>query len=100
MATKPKHNKSKENTLIEQLGGAKQIRRELAAYSHRVARMEERRDQLTREHPDKWVAIADDKIVVVAGSLQEVLEELDRHGIRRADAVVEFMNTQPRNLIL
>ena len=86
--------------LIKELGGAKQVHGEIVEYSKRVVRFEEMRNALMKKHPDKWVAMADEEIVTVAESLQDALDELDRRGIRRADAVVEFLNTRPRNMIL
>ena len=86
--------------LIKELGGAKQVHGEIIKYSKRVERFEEMRKALMKKHPDKWVAMADGEIVTVAESLQNALNELDRRGISRSDAVVEFLSTRPRNMIL
>ena len=93
---------TKERALkaLESLGGAKRVREELLEYTERVERFERKRSQLTEQYPDKWVAMADGEVVAVADSLEDVLTELDECGLRRSDAVVEFLDTHPRNMIL
>lgn len=86
--------------LIEQLGGAKRVYDELLEYRHRVENMESQRVALMEKYPDKWVAMAGGEIVAFADSLEDILEQLDKRNIRRADAVVEHLNTHPRSLIL
>lgn len=86
--------------LIKQLGGAKRVHDELLEYQHRVENMESRRPDLMEKYPDKWVAMADGEIVAIAVSLEDILEELDKLKLGRAGAVVEYLNTHPRSMIL
>ncbi|MCH8109490.1 MAG: hypothetical protein IIB15_05110 [Chloroflexi bacterium] len=90
----------KGRSLVKQLGGAKQVLEELREYTRLVECMKSLRPGLLEKHPDKWVALANGEVVAVADSLEAVLEELDQRGIQRANAVVEFLDTHPRNMIL
>ncbi len=91
---------TEERQVVEDLGGARRIHERLREYSKRVARMEGKKRELAKRHPDKWVALADDDLTVVADTLDAVLETLDRKGVSRADAVVEFLSSKPLNFIL
>ncbi|MCI0441505.1 MAG: DUF5678 domain-containing protein [Chloroflexi bacterium] len=85
---------------VEELGGVNRIHEELVEYSGQVERLEAMREKLTKEHPDMWVAMANNAIVAVADTLKEVLSEIDAQGIPRTEVVVEFLNTKPQSLIL
>ena len=102
MTTKTMRKKEIEKVrkLIKGLGGVNEVHKGLIEFTIRVEHMESLRAELLKQHPNKWVAMADGKIVTNADSLEDVLKELDAFGIRRRDAVVEFMDTHPRNMIL
>ena len=85
---------------IEEMGGADRVHDEIVAYSRRVQRLDARWKQLLEEYPDKWVAVANDEIVAVGNTLDEVLRATDEQGVPRADVVVEFLDTNPISLIL
>ena len=93
-------SKDRGRRIVAGLGGAPNIRKGLQKYSDRVEQMEALRPALTKQHPEKWVAMGDDAIVAIADSLNALLEEVDKLGISRVGLVVEHLNTRPRNLIL
>ena len=52
------------------------------------------------KYPDKWVALAMDGVVAIGDSKNDVLDEVERLGVRRRDVVVEYLETDPPVLIL
>ena len=90
----------RQKRLVKKLGGATEIHEGLRAYSNRVEQMEARRAELTKQYPDKWVAMANRDIVAVAESLTALITEVDKQGIPRFGLVVEYLDTKPRNMIL
>ena len=54
---------------------------------------------LKEQHPDKWVGMGPGDVMVIGNSLEEVLAQLDEKGVRR-DSVIEFLNTNPMQMIL
>ena len=45
------------------------------------------------EHPDGWVAAGMDGVVAVGDSMHEMLDEVERSGVRRRDIVIEHLET-------
>jgi hypothetical protein len=52
-------------------------------------------DRLLDQHPDRWIAIYECKVVATAKDLQELREFLGSAGIGNRSAVVEFMDSNP-----
>ena len=92
--------KARVRKLIRELGGADHIHQGLRQYQHSVAQMEIKRGELLAQYPDKWVAIAEGEVVAVDDSLEAVLSTIEGKGIARTGAVVEFLDTDPLNMIL
>ena len=86
--------------VIEQMGGAQEVQAGLRAFSISVRALDAIRPQLTKQYPNKWVAMYNEEIAVTADSLERLVEEMDRRGIPRRDAVVEFLDTEERTMIL
>ena len=86
--------------IVEKMGGAERIREDICNFSRRIERLDERRDELKKRYPDKWVALIDDGRVVASDRLADVLEELDKRGISRKKAVVKLMETNPSVIII
>lgn len=98
MTTKTRIPSAKQ--IIKNLGGAKEIYDQLLSYSKRVSLMDEQRRELTAKHPEKWVAMNHDQIVAIGDSLNDVLIALDERGIAREAAVVQFLDPNPKCMIL
>lgn len=92
--------REQQRRVVEELGGPTKIHEGLLEYSGRVGQMETQRAELTKQYPDKWVAMDSGTIVAVADSLKALLTEVDKLGISRVSLVVEHLNTKPRNMIL
>ena len=84
---------------LELIGDPEQLANELEAFSHAEQFFWRNHDRFLREHPDRWVAIRGED-VLVADTLEVLLAELDRNGIRRGQAFVEFVTTSDQVLIL
>lgn len=84
---------------LELIGDPEQLARELEAFSRAEQFFWGNYDRFLREHADKWVAIHDDD-VLVADTLDALLAELDRNGIQRGQAFVEFVTTSDQVLVL
>ena len=86
--------------MIEDMGGVGGLIDDLDEFHELRARMIEDHSRLIDKYPDKWVAIGKDAVLAVGESKREVLDEIEIRGIRRSAAVVEFMDTDPAELIL
>ena len=87
-------------SVIENLGGAQELVDGIREYSEIVARMRSERASLMEKYPDRWIAIGKDGVLAVGDSMEDVFEEVESQGVREADVVVEFLDTDPPLLIL
>lgn len=71
----------------------------LRAFRVRVDRMESQMEQLTRNYPDQWVALHTGDFVI-AESLDGLLEKLKGLGVPIPEAVVRFLDSNPKKMIL
>ena len=86
--------------MIEEMGGARSLTDDLAAFRQLRIRMSEEHAGLIKQHPDRWVAVGLGGLLAVGDSEDEVLETIDDKGIPRSDVVVEYLDTDPPVLIL
>ena len=86
--------------LIEKMGGETYIREELDLHRKRWERMTDQYDDLVKRYPDQWIAIADREEPFVARSSKELIAILDEEGIDRNAAVMKFLRTRPKRMIL
>ena len=94
MTTKPDPRQ-----VVENMGGVREVHIGLREFSDRVKVFDGRRAELTAKYPNQWVAMYNEDIVV-ADSLEDVLARMDDREIPRKGAVVEFMDTERRNMVL
>ena len=73
--------------------------RSLRVFERRVEVMQSRKEELIRKHPRKWAALHGTG-VFVADSLVAVLKEIDKQGIPRSEAAIEFLDPAPLDMIL
>lgn len=78
---------------------ATDILEKLRAFRARVDRMESQKERLTRSHPDHWVALHTGDFVL-AESLDKLLKTLDGQGVPASEAVIRFLDSNPKNMIL
>ncbi len=85
--------------IIEEAGGPAAINEGLREFRQMVDRLWREKPSLLHKYPDKWVAMGLDGVVAVGDSMDAVLEEAENRGLRKK-VVVEFMDTDPPELIL
>ena len=73
--------------------------RSLRVFERHVEMMQSQKEELIRTHPGKWAALHSAG-VVVADSLVAVLEKIDKQGIPRSEAAIEFLDPAPLDMIL
>lgn len=66
--------------------------------NHRYLR--ENYNNLLKQYPDQYVAVHERRVVASAHSIQEILIVVDRLGIDRHFTMFEFMDTNPKPMIL
>ena len=86
--------------IIEQMGGEQQVNMGLREFKRRVREFDAKRSQFISLYPDKWVAMGEKEAVVVADALEALLEEMERCGMPRDGAVIDFIDTKNRTMVL
>ena len=71
----------------------------LRAFRARLDRMESQMEQLRRNYPDQWVALHTGDFVI-AESLDGLVEKLEELGLPAPEAVVRFLDSNPKKMIL
>ena len=64
-------------------------------YGARCDLFDSRRDELTAQYPDQFVAMAEDGAIIASATLDGLFTEIDRRGVARGTCVVEFLNSEP-----
>lgn len=86
--------------VIKQMGGAEEVHIGLREFNNRVRALDDQRVQLTEKYPNKWIAVYNGEVGAIAESIEDLLEEMDRLGIPRKGAVIDFMDTERRTMTL
>ncbi len=89
---------SKEEVL-ELIGDPEQHVREMEVFSQSVQVFWDHHESLLKEHPDSWVAVHKDEILVAETS-EALFKAMERAGIPRGQAFVRFVSPKKRILIL
>ena len=80
-----------------------EIVRKLGHYKKAVRELASRREKITKEYPDQWVALYHDGEgfrVFAAPSQERLLRQIDELGLDREVVATEFLNTKKRTLML
>ena len=86
--------------MIAELGGSDAIAEGIRWYGERCDLFDSRRDELTAQYPDQFVAMAADDTIIASKTLDGLFDEIDRRGIEREPCVVEYLNSKPEVWIL
>ena len=65
-----------------------------------VIRMDKEHASLMEKHPDKWVAMGKDGVLAVGDSMEDVFAEVESAGLNGSEFEVEFLDSDPPDLIL
>ena len=71
-----------------------------ADYEAAWLRIDQERETLTQQYPDKWVAMGKDGVVAVGVTLDDVVAKVDAQGVRRGSVDIKFMDTDPSPMLL
>jgi len=89
-----------QKRLIHDVGSAEEIYRSLTKFRRDVNLLAQQRLELTKKHPNKWVAFYDEEVVSIAGTLADLLRMVDERGLSHDKVVTQFLSTQKRTMIL
>jgi hypothetical protein len=78
----------------------KQVDRELRAFSRAAKLLSSDHPRLIDEHPKEWVAIYDGKVCASDKSLRALIARLREEGIPANEAIIRYIDTSGRKLIL
>ena len=86
--------------MIAEAGGAAGIAESLRRFGERCDLFDRRRNELTAQYPDQFVAMAADDTIIASATLDGLFDEIDRRGIDREYCIVEFLDAEPVMYIL
>ena len=89
-----------QEDLIASMGGSEAVRESIRWYGERCDLFDSRRDELTAQYPDQFVAMAADDTIIASETLDGLFAEIDRRGLFRGDCVGEFLSSEPDLWIL
>jgi hypothetical protein len=78
----------------------KKIARDLRAFSRTARIFSSNEQQLLQKYPKQWVALYGGKVRASAKSFDEVLSKLKKQHVPANQAIIWYMDTSGRNLIL
>ena len=88
------------NDTIKGLGGVKALRERKDEFHIVAVRLDQELAALIEKYPDKWVAIGKDGVLAVGNSMEEVFAEVESTGLSGSDYEVEYLDSDPPDLIL
>ena len=77
-----------------------EIQADLERFNRDAAFYEAHREELLQQYPERWVAVYNQEIVVTAKDLEQLVVQLQRKGIPRGRAFVEYVTAKEELLIL
>ena len=86
--------------VAEEIGPLDELRRELEEFSRSAQVFSEDATRLIDKYPEQWVAVINGDVATVADTFEDVMAHLDDQGLPRAQAMVRFVSSSPRTMIL
>ena len=77
-----------------------QVRQELARFTADVEYFDRHRREIHSQHPDRWVAVYNQQVVGAAKDFKRLIRQIERKGIPRGRAFVEYTTERDDLLIL
>jgi len=77
-----------------------QVQAEMERFRKDASYYEERREELLKKYPDRWVAIYNEQVVGTAKDLNRLITQLQKKEIPQGRAFVEFVTEKEDLLIL
>ena len=86
--------------VIRDLGGQEAIRQRGAEFREAFDFFASQEDDLIAKHPYQWVAVTAGKELALGDSLEGVLAEAERRGLRSSVLLVRLLDPDPPTLFL
>ena len=97
----PTMNDALKKQVLEHLGNPVALAAELEEFQELAIRMDAEHANLLRLYPDQWVAMGKDgSIVAEAGTMDSLFQQLDEKQIPYEDVVHDYLDSNPRTLLL
>ena len=77
-----------------------QAQRELERYRNDALYFEGRRQELLRQHPERWIAVYEQQVVGTATRLPQLIKLLEKRGLPRRRVFIEHLSAKEDLLIL
>ena len=90
----------KKRKILGLLGDPSEAAAGLAAFRDLAIRMDREHSELLRLYPDRWVAMSRDGVVATAATIDDLFRQVDELQIPHHEVVHDYMDTNPRSLIL
>jgi hypothetical protein len=85
----------------EMLGATpRQIDRELHTFSRAARLLSSNHPRLIDQHPKEWVGLYDGEVIATAKSFRALFGKLKKNGLSPNDAIIRYIDTSGRMLIL
>jgi len=85
---------------VQLAGGEQEIERKLRRFADDVRCLQSIRQDLLRQYADHWVAIYEGSVVAFTRTTEELWKFLLEKGIPRNEAVVDFLSTERKAMLL
>ena len=85
---------------MECRGTEMQVEQELERFNADGDYLQEHREELLREHPDRWVAVYNQQVVAVAKGIKALIKQLERKGVKPGRAYCKYLTENEPILIL
>lgn len=89
-----------EAQVLQMLGDPKQVDSELATFRKDARVLSSKRERLLRKYPQQWIAVYEGQVAAHATTLADLISMMRDLGIPRGRAVVRFITSNPRKMIL
>ena len=86
--------------IIAELGGVKALRQGKDEFHEVVLRMDKEYTALKERYPNKWVAVGKDGVLAASDSMEEVFAAVESADLGGSEFMVEFLDTDPPDLIV
>jgi hypothetical protein len=77
-----------------------QIQQELDRFRADALYVEEHREELLKQYPERWVAILDRRVVGAAKDVRRLVKQLERKGIPPEDTYCRYLTDKDELLFL
>ena len=89
-----------KDEMLELIGDPEKAIEEMEIFRETVRVLSSSRAQLVERYPRQWIALHSGEVRASGPTLEVVLEKLDAEGFSRDQAIVRYMDPDPKTLIL